>query len=87
MRGAVLPDVHQDFSEPELEGIQRSGGLWIPAEQLLSARLRAGILTGRVSLHLADGRSVKLLWARSSLTFDSLQERLATWVPGALTLA
>lgn len=86
MTGAVLPDVQQDFSEPELENVRRSGGLWVPAEQVLSARLRAGILTGRVSLGLADGRFVKLLWARSPVTFDSLQESLGTWVGGRLTL-
>lgn len=84
MRGASLPDVNEDFSSADIETITKDGGLWIAADQVKAARLRRGIITGRLRLWLADGRSIKLLWARSAQTFDALKETVRTWVSGAL---
>ena len=86
MAGATLPVVNREFSTTDMDAISRDGGVWIPADHVKAGRLRSGIITGRASLELTDGRTVKLLWARSALTFDSLKDVLAKWVDGALTL-
>ena len=85
MAGAVLPDRHQEFSDADIETIKQDGGLWLPAEHIAAGRLREGIITGRAKLTLTNGHSVKLLWAKSRLTFSSLREALANWVGMALT--
>jgi len=50
------------------------------------ARLRPGIITGRLGLTLADGRSVKLLWAKSTLTYDSLHDATSRWLSDRMVL-
>jgi hypothetical protein len=49
---------------------------WIPWAQIRGASLRGGLITGRVRLKLADGRSVKLLWMRERHVFEMLRDRL-----------
>ena len=85
MAGAPLPEVHEEFSPSDIATIRQNGGLWLPAEQFTGGRLREGIITGRAQLSLKNGESVKLLWARSRLTFASLRDALAAWVGEGLT--
>jgi len=49
---------------------------WIPWTQIRGASLRGGLITGRLRLKLADGRSVKLLWMRERHVFEMLRDRL-----------
>jgi len=43
-------------------------------------------MTGRLGLTLADGRSVKLLWAKSILTYESLHDAVSYWLSDRLVL-
>lgn len=80
------PEIRQPFTSGEVDLVVRRGGLWIPAAEIQAARLRPGIITGRLGLTLADGRSVKLLWAKSTLTYDSLHDAISHWLNGRLAL-
>ncbi|HET7420764.1 MAG TPA: hypothetical protein VFL27_10310 [Candidatus Dormibacteraeota bacterium] len=85
MAGAAIPEVHQELSPSDIATIRQNRGLWLPAEQIAAGRLREGIITGRAQLSLKNGGTVKLLWARSRLTFASLRDALAAWVGEGLT--
>jgi len=39
-----------------------------------------------VGLTLTDGRSVKLLWAKSTLTYDSLHDAMSHWLNDRMVL-
>lgn len=80
------PGIHEVFTAETIESTVQHGGLWIPAGMLRAARLRPGIMTGRLSLTLAGGRSVKLLWAKSNLTYASLHNALGNWLHDRLSL-
>jgi hypothetical protein len=80
------PEIRQPFTSGEVDLAVWRGGLWIPAAEIQAARLRPGILTGRLGLTLADGRSVKLLWAKSTLTYDSLHDAMSHWLNDRLAL-
>jgi hypothetical protein len=73
---ATDPGIQDAFTAAAIELAVQRGGLWIPADTIRRARLRPGIITGRLNLDLAYGRSVKLLWAKSGLTYDSLRDAL-----------
>ena len=72
--------IQERFTSAAVKNVIEYGGLWIPADSIQTARLRAGIITGRLSLGVGDGQSIKLLWARSSLTYESLREALSRWL-------
>jgi hypothetical protein len=74
---ATDPGIQDAFTAEAIERTVQQGGIWIPDGTIRGARLRAGIITGRLNLTLADGRSVKLLWAKSSLTYASLRDALS----------
>jgi hypothetical protein len=80
------PGIEDAFTAEAIERTVQRGGLWIPAATMRGARLRPGLITGRLNLTLADGRSVKLLWAKSSLTFDSLRDVLSRSLGDGLQL-
>jgi hypothetical protein len=80
------PGIQDAFTAEAIELVVQQGGLWIPAGTIRGARLRPGIITGRLNLTLADGRLVKLLWARSTLTYDSLRDALSRSLGDALQL-
>ncbi len=50
--------------------------VWIQWAHIREASLRQGIITGRLRLATADGRSVKFLWMRERRVFDLLRDRL-----------
>lgn len=54
--------------------------VWIPREQIRQAYLHHGILTDRLRLVLADGRSVKFLWLPKDGAFQPLQVILQQWI-------
>jgi hypothetical protein len=83
---ATDPGIQHAFTAEAIERTVQQGGLWIPDGTIRGARLRAGIITGRLNLTLADGRSLKLLWAKSSLTYDSVHEELGRSLGDALQL-
>ncbi len=78
--------VPKRFTTGAIENVVEHGGLWIPAASIRSARLRRGVITGRLSLVVLDDHSIKLLWARSSLTYESLREALSHWLGGQIRL-
>lgn len=80
----IDPEIHGAFTAETIERAVQQGGLWIPVGTICGARLRPGIITGRLNLTLADGRSVKLLWAKSSLTYESLRDALRRLLRDAL---
>ena len=80
------PEIDDEFTAETIESTVQRGGLWIPARMLLAARLRPGVMTGRLSLTLADGRSVKLLWAKWNLTYASLHDALSQWLHDRLSI-
>jgi hypothetical protein len=80
------PEIRQPFSSGDVDLAVQRGGSWIPADLIQAAKLRPGIMTGRLSVTLADGRLVKLLWAKSSLTCDSLHDALSHWLNDRLVL-
>lgn len=84
---ATDPAIQDAFTAEAIERTVQQGGLWIPGGNIRGGQLRAGIITGRLNLTLADGRSVKLLWAKSSLTYDSLRDALSRSLGDGLQLA
>lgn len=60
--------------------VANSKNLWIPREQIRQAYLHHGILTDRLRLVLADGRSVKFLWLVGDGAFQPLQAILQQWI-------
>ncbi len=78
--------IQQRFTSAAVKNVIEHRGLWIPADSIHTARLRAGIMTGRLNLGVGDGQSVKLLWARSPLTYESLREALSRWLHNQLRL-
>jgi hypothetical protein len=83
---ATDPGIQDAFTAEAIERTVQQGGLWIPDGTIRGARLRAGVITGRLNLTLADGRSVKLLWAKSRLTYDSLCDALSRSLGDGLQL-
>jgi hypothetical protein len=83
---AADPGIQHAFTAEAIERTVQQGGLWIPDGNIREARLKAGIITGRLNLTLADGRSIKLLWAKSSLTYDSLRDALSRSLGDGLQL-
>lgn len=80
------PSMRERLTIEEIDAAVERGGLWIPADTIQRARLRAGIMTGRLSLSLARDDSAKLLWAKSSVTYQSLRDALAKWLGGRMQL-
>ncbi len=80
------PGIHERFTAEAIELAVQHGGMWISADTIRTAWLRPGIITGRLSLTLADGQSAKLLWAKSRLTYDALHGALIQWLAGELRL-
>ena len=74
------PVVHE-FDEGELERLVRGHktNLWIPADQIVAADLRKGVLSSRLSLALADGRRIKLLWLARDPAAAPLKDALESW--------
>jgi len=83
---SASPEIRQAFTTRDVDLAVQRGGLWIPAGMIQAARLRPGIMTGRLGLTLTDGRSVKLLWAKSSLTYDSLHDAMSHWLNDRMVL-
>jgi hypothetical protein len=52
---------------------------WIASSSILAASLRRGVTTSRLSMHLQDGRGVKLLWLRSDPAESLLRVALIGW--------
>jgi hypothetical protein len=68
-------------AEEEIERLRREHrtNLCISANEVVEAHFRTGIVSGRVSLTLAGGRKVKLLWLRTDPAVAPLKEALASW--------
>jgi hypothetical protein len=71
----------QVFGPEEIERLRRAHhtNLWIPANEIVTARIRSGALNCRLSLTLVDGRRVKWLWLRADPAAASLKEAFAYW--------
>jgi hypothetical protein len=69
------------FGEGEIKQLQHQHktNLWIPADEIVAAGIRNGLLTGRLSLALAGGRRIKLLWLRADSAAAPLKQALASW--------
>lgn len=50
--------------------------VWVPWPQISEAVLRKGLMTGRLRVTLADGRSVKFLWLAEQRVFATLRDAL-----------
>jgi hypothetical protein len=58
---------------------------WLPRDQIKTASLRRGLLNSRLSVELADGREVKLLWLKSDVqAFDLIERTLRDWLGSRL---
>lgn len=79
----TVPDapVVREFEEGELEELRRAHrkNLWIRASEIVSADIHSGLTTSRLSLTLASGRRIKLLWLASDPAAGLLKEGLASW--------
>jgi hypothetical protein len=78
----VLDDGDQrQFGVGELERLQgeHKSNLWIPADEIVSAGIRNGPLSGRLALTLKGGRRVKLMWLRADRASEPLKKALASW--------
>jgi hypothetical protein len=79
----TLPDepVQRDFSSGEIEQLQHQHktNLWIPRDAIVSASIFTGLLSGRLSLKLKDGRRLKLLWLRTDNASEPLKHALTSW--------
>jgi len=53
-----------------------SGRTYIPLVDIRTARLRRGVLNGRLAVATYSGQRYKLLWLRSDPAYDVLRERL-----------
>ena len=71
----------RSFSDTEIEDLltRDRRNLWVPAKDITAADLRAGRLNGRLSLALADGSKIKLLWLRADHPEQPLQAALKSW--------
>jgi hypothetical protein len=71
----------REFSLAEIDDLERQHktNLWIPVDAIVSASLFNGLLTGRLSLKLNDGRRVKLLCLRADRANEPLRHALASW--------
>jgi hypothetical protein len=69
------------FGAGEIEELQRQHqtNLWIPAHEIVAASIRTGLLSSRLSLTLAGGRRVKLLWLRVDPAAVPLKRALVSW--------
>ena len=67
---------HFDMSEINELLSRKRTNIWIPWAEIRGASLRHGLITGRLRLIQADGRSVKLLWKRERHVFEMLRDRL-----------
>ena len=71
----------RSFDDQEVDALAASGSrnLWVAAEEIASANLRAGIVTGRLKLWLKDGDTVKFLWLRADRADVALRAALGSW--------
>jgi hypothetical protein len=71
----------RQFGAGEVERLQREHktNLWIPANEIVSAGIRNGPLSGRLALTLTGGRRVKLMWLRADGASEPLKHALASW--------
>lgn len=53
---------------------------WIPTNMLVSAELRHTLGADELRAHLADGRTIQLLWLTRDGAFDALQRPLYQWL-------
>jgi hypothetical protein len=56
----------------------------VRADEIDLAVLRRGIITGRLLLHLSDGKTKKLLWKRTNKTLIPLDQALHRWLGDGL---
>ena len=79
----TVPDtpVVWDVDEDALAQICRAHktNLWIPAKDIVSAELRDGLTTSRVSLTMTGERRVKLLWLSKDPALAPIREALERW--------
>jgi hypothetical protein len=79
----TVPDepVLASFEETDVERLRREHktNLWISANEIVEAHFRTGLASARVSLTLAGGRKIKLLWLRADPAVAPLKEALAFW--------
>jgi len=52
----------------------------IPLDAIATARLRQGMLNGRLSISLDDGTRIKLLWLKDDPAYAILAARLGPWL-------
>jgi hypothetical protein len=71
----------RQFGVGEVERLQgeHKSNFWIPADEIGSARIRNGLLSGRLALTLKSGRRVKLMWLRADRASEPLKRALALW--------
>lgn len=86
--GPGAPDRPRAFGEAELYEIVHAHrtNFLVHCDSIASARLRRGIVTGRLRLELKDGSTRKLLWMKSEWTRMTLEQRLREWLGEALVL-
>ncbi len=80
------PPVQQRFTTEQVDAAVQGGGLWIPSDEIQTAHLRTGIMTGRLKLTLVNERHVKLLWGKSIVTYESLRQAVSNWLGDGLKL-
>ena len=86
LASATDPLMEQRFASDALNRILEQGGWWIPAEAIEAARLRAGLMVGRLWLDLGEDEPAKFLWVKSNLTYETLSETLTRWIGDRLIL-
>jgi hypothetical protein len=59
--------------------LRRRRNLWIEADQIKRADLQVGRTTGRVNLHMTDGRRIKLEWLHEDGAERPLTTALSSW--------
>jgi len=71
----------RSFDDQEVDALAASGSrnLWVAAEEIASANLRARIITGRLKLWLKDSDTVKFLWLRADRADVALRAALGSW--------
>jgi hypothetical protein len=71
----------RDFSDEEIENVVRAHRTnhWIPASDIVFASMRRGPLSSRLTVRLASGEQVKLLWLKREPARDELLCAFTSW--------
>jgi hypothetical protein len=71
----------REFSEDEIAKLAKKHvtNYWIPSSSIVAASLRRGVTASRLSMRLADGRNVKLLWLPGDPAEGELRSALTSW--------